>query len=136
MMKQEFERLAKIEVTEETYTKIIEPMYMATELSKQDFINLLNLKVLEAPKVKDIKKMRIRDRSGCSMTPNGCWYHVKWVELIDVDIATGKFIVKPLDDSDRQRLADEGHDLHYAYDYDFDYLMCIDTQKKPIALGF
>lgn len=136
MMKQEFERLAKTEVTEETYTKIIEPMYMAMELSKQDFISLLNLKVLAAPKAKDIKKMRIRDRSGCSMTPNGCWYHVKWVELVDVDIASGKFIVKPLDDSDRQRLADEGHDLHYAYDYDFDYLMCIDTQKKPIALGF
>lgn len=50
MMKQEFERLAKIEVTEETYTKVIEPMYLATDLSKTDFIKLLNLKALQAPK--------------------------------------------------------------------------------------
>lgn len=136
MMKQEFERLAKIEVTEETYTKVIEPMYLATDLSKTDFIKLLNLKALQAPKVveKTIKKMAVRDRSGFMKTPNGCYYHIEYVELVDVDIRTGKFIVKPLEDEDFQKLREEGHDLNLGYDYDFDYTQCIDTKKKPITL--
>lgn len=138
MMKQEFERLAKIEVTEETYTRVIEPMYLATDLSKTDFIKLLNLKALQAPKVveKTIKKMAVRDRSGFMKTPNGCYYHIEYVELVDVDIRTGKFIVKPLEDEDFQKLREEGHDLNlgYDYDYDFDYTQCIDTKKKPITL--
>lgn len=134
MMKQEFERLAKIEVTEETYTKVIEPMYLATDLSKTDFIKLLNLKALQAPKVveKTIKKMAVRDRSGFMKTPNGCYYHIEYVELVDVDIRTGKFIVKPLEDEDFQKLREEGHDLNLGYD--FDYTQCIDTKKKPITL--
>lgn len=136
MMKQEFERLAKIEVTDETYSKVIEPMYLATNLSKQDFIKVLNLKALAAPKVKEknIKKMLVRDRSGYMKTPNGCYYHIEYVELVDVDIRTGKFIVKPLEDEDFQELVNEGKDLNLGYDYDFDYLNCIDTKKKPITL--
>lgn len=136
MMKEEFERLAKIEVSYETYSKVIEPMYIAADIPKQEFIKLLNLKALELPKVKtkNIKKMLIRDRSGCTKTPNGCWYHIRYVELVDIDIRTGKYIVKPLQDEDFQKLANDGHDLHFAYNYDFDYLQCIDTRKKPITL--
>lgn len=136
MMKEEFERLAKIEVTHETYSKIIEPMYLATDLSKQEFVKLLNLKALAMPKVKtkNIKKMLIRDRSGYTKTPNGCWYHIRYVELMDIDIRTGKCIVKPLEDEDFQKLADEGYDLHLAYDYDFDYTQCVDIKKRPIIL--
>ena len=44
MLKEEFERIAKIEVEEETYKKVIEPMYMATDLSKEEFVKTLNLK--------------------------------------------------------------------------------------------
>lgn len=74
MMWKEFEELAKVEVTFETYSKIIEPMYIAADLPKQDFIKLLNLKALAAPKIKkkNIKKMCVRDRSGYMKTPNGC----------------------------------------------------------------
>ncbi|MCM1119336.1 MAG: hypothetical protein NC543_08250 [bacterium] len=137
MMKQEFERLAKIEVTEETYTKVIEPMYSATDLSKMDFIKLLNLKALQAPKVveKTIKKMAVRDRSGFRKTPNGCYYHIEYVELVDVDIRTGKFIVKPLEDEDFRKLIEEGHDLNLSTDFDFDYIQCLDTKKKPVTLA-
>lgn len=136
-MKQEFERLAKIEVTDETYTKVIEPMYLATELSKQDFIKLLNLKALAAPKAKEktIKRMCVRNRSGFSMTPNGCWYYIEYVELVDVDIRTGKFIVKPLEDEDFQKLVSEGKDLNYSSNFDLDYMQCVDTKKKPIKLA-
>lgn len=138
MQKKEFERIAKIEVTEETYTKVIEPMYLATDLSKQDFVKLLNLKALEAPQTKKekvIKVMLIRDNSGFMKTPNGCYFHIEYVELVDVDIRTGKFIVAPLDGEDFQKLRNEGHDLHLGYHYDFDYTQCIDTKKKPIKLA-
>lgn len=136
MMKEEFERLAKIEVSHETYSKVIEPMYLATDLSKQEFIQLLNLKALVTPKVKvkDIKKMCVRDRSGCMKTPNGCWYHIEYVELVDIDISTGKFIVRALEDEDFQKLAEEGYDLNLSTGFDFDYTQCIDTKKKPITL--
>jgi len=136
MMWKEFEELAKIEVTFETYSKIIEPMYIAADLPKQDFIKLLNLKALAVPKVKEknIKKMCVRDRSGYMKTPNGCWYHIEYVELVDVDIRTGKFIVKALDDEDFRKLSESGHDLNYSTDFDFDYTQCIDTKKKPIQL--
>ena len=136
MMKSEFEKLAKIEVTDETYYKVIEPMYLATDIPKQEFVKLLNLKALAAPKVtvKDIKKMRIRSNSGDIKTPNGCYYYIEYVECIDVDIKTGKFIVKPLEDEDFEKLSREGKDLHYSTEYDFDYTRCIDTKKKPIIL--
>lgn len=42
MMWNEFEELAGYEVSYEDYTEIIEPMYMATNLSKTEFIATLN----------------------------------------------------------------------------------------------
>lgn len=42
MMKSEFEALAGYEVSFEDYSSIIEPMYMATNLSKQDFVKCID----------------------------------------------------------------------------------------------
>lgn len=135
-MKQEFEELAKVKVTEEVYSKVIEPMYLATDIPKREFIKLLNLKALaiQESREKDIKKMCVRDRSGYMKTPNGCYYHIRYVELAGVDIATGKYIVKPLRDKDFRKLAENGHDLDLNTSFDFDYTQCIDTRKKPIIL--
>lgn len=44
MMKHEFEKLAGYEVSYEDYEQIIEPMYMATEMSKQDFVKCIDKK--------------------------------------------------------------------------------------------
>lgn len=44
MMKHEFEALAGYEVSIEDYTNIIEPMYMSTDLSKQDFVKCIDKK--------------------------------------------------------------------------------------------
>ena len=44
MMYKEFEEIAGYEVSYEDYTNIIEPMYMATNLSKQQFVKLLDRK--------------------------------------------------------------------------------------------
>lgn len=46
-MKEEFEKIAGYEVTNEDYYRVIEPMYMATDLSKADFINCLDRKRFE-----------------------------------------------------------------------------------------
>lgn len=137
MMQKEFEALAGITVTTADYDNIIEPMYMATGLSKQDFIKTLNLKLFKnrVPKApKNIKKMLVRDRSGYTKTPNGCYYHIQYVEVVDTDIATGKFIIKALEEADYKALAAEGHDLNLGYDFDMDYIQCEDTKKKPIKL--
>ena len=47
MMHEEFEQLAGYRVTYEDYQNIIEPMYMATTLSKEEFIETLNRKRFE-----------------------------------------------------------------------------------------
>lgn len=44
MMKAEFEALAGYEVTDYDYDVIIEPMYMASPLSKEDFVKCINKK--------------------------------------------------------------------------------------------
>lgn len=41
MMKHEFEALAGYEVSVADYDNIIEPMYMATELSKEEFVKVI-----------------------------------------------------------------------------------------------
>lgn len=56
MMKQEFEALAGYQVSAEDYSKIIEPMYMATELSKQEFVKVLDKKRFALPTTAQIKR--------------------------------------------------------------------------------
>ena len=139
MMHKEFEQIAGIEVTYEDYTNIIEPMYMALNLSKQEFVKTLNLKFFtdRMPKPeKNIKRMLVRNRVGESKTPNGCYYYIEFVELVEVVIRTGKYVIKPLEEEDFQKLREEGRDLGYGYDYDMDYTQCVDTKKKPIELSW
>ena len=139
MMHNEFIEMSGLNVSYKDYTEMGEPMYMAVEnMSKQDFIKFItpSVKALikEYPKVKTIKKMLVRDRSGYRKTPNGCWYHIEYVELVDVDIRTGKYIVAPLEDEDFEKLRGEGRDLDHSTGYDFDYTDCIDKKRKPIEL--
>lgn len=59
MMKQEFEALAGYEVSWEDYTNIIEPMYMATNLTKQEFVKTINKKRFALKPLKTmIKEMK------------------------------------------------------------------------------
>lgn len=136
MMQHEFEQLAGREVTLEQY-KAIETLYMSSTLNKEDFVKSIKqmLKSISLPeKEKNIKKMCVRDRSGFRKTPNGCYYHIEYVELVDVDIKTGKYIVKELEEKDFERLSREGHDLNLNTSFDFDYTQCIDTKHKAIEL--
>lgn len=47
MMKYEFETLAGYKVSDKDYDEVIEPMYMATALSKQDFVKCIDRKRFE-----------------------------------------------------------------------------------------
>lgn len=44
MMKYEFEKIAGYEVSQEDYDNIIEPMYMAVELTKTEFVKCIDKK--------------------------------------------------------------------------------------------
>lgn len=44
MMKSEFEKIAGYEITYDDYKNIIEPMYLALNLEKKEFVKLLNKK--------------------------------------------------------------------------------------------
>ena len=138
MMKSEFESLAGRNVTDEQY-KAIETLYMSSNLEKAEFVKSIRtmLKSIPQPeKKKDIKRMAVRDRSGYRKTPNGCYYHIEYVELVDIDIKTGKYIIKPLEDKDFEQLAKDGHDLNLNTWFDFDYEDCIDEKKRPIELNY
>lgn len=89
MMKQEFEKLAGYEVSAEDYKNVIEPMYMATNLSKQEFVKSINRKAFEVKH--EYEKITV----GVKAMPNGTWM-VYEAELINVNIKTGKAEVKRL----------------------------------------
>lgn len=69
MMKHEFEALAGYEVSEKDYSGIIEPMYMATNLSKEDFVKVINKSrfALKTKKemVKEMKKIAEHLKKTC-----------------------------------------------------------------------
>ena len=88
MMKHEFEAIAKIEVTDEMYDTI-EKMYQATDLDKHTFISMLNLDNIAIAKKIDTVTIEV-DRF-----PNGTILHYE-AELIDIDVATGKPVIKRL----------------------------------------
>ena len=50
MTRKEFEIIAGVEVGEEEYNKVIEPMYLATGLDKHDFIKYINKSIFEKKK--------------------------------------------------------------------------------------
>lgn len=56
MMWKEFEEIAGYEVEYETYTNVIEPMYMATNMSKYEFVNCLNKKAFALPTEREMLK--------------------------------------------------------------------------------
>lgn len=59
MMKHEFENLAGYEVSYSDYTNIIEPMYMACDLDKSDFVKCINRKRFELEPLDKIHKRMI-----------------------------------------------------------------------------
>ena len=70
MMKEEFEALAGYEVSIRDYYDIIEPMYMATNLSKAEFVKTINrkhfdLKVKKAALLKAMQEIAEERKENC-----------------------------------------------------------------------
>lgn len=103
MMKHEFEQLAGYEVSTSDYDNIIEPMYMATNVTKAEFVKMIDRKRFEvkAESKKIVKVLNITDNSGSLRTPNGCYNHLVDVEVVKVDIRTGNIVVKIIPDTYR-----------------------------------
>lgn len=59
MMKFEFEQIAGYEVSNEDYDNIIEPMYMATNLSKYEFVKVVDRKRFEARHQKSMEQIEL-----------------------------------------------------------------------------
>ena len=94
MMKHEFETLAGYEVSTEDYEKIIEPMYLATNLTKQEFVSAISKKRFAIVKKEEEKAVFI---SNGNRTPNGAYVVGRWMIQIgnpDVSIKTGKITYK------------------------------------------
>ena len=89
MMKQEFEALAGYKVSVEDYNNIIEPMYSATNLTKQEFVKTINRKAFE---VKDEPKII---KVGVAKMPNGTWMTYE-AQIVNINIKTGLIEVKRL----------------------------------------
>ena len=56
MMKHEFEELAGYEVSAQDYSNIIEPMYMAVNVSKKDFVAMIDKKRFALPTKAEMKR--------------------------------------------------------------------------------
>lgn len=95
MMKHEFEELAKRTVTIEQY-EAIEALYMASDLSKSEFVKSIKglLKSIPEQPSRTVLTMAQHNMYGGMTTPNGACYMTIQVELINVDIKTGKKMVK------------------------------------------
>lgn len=75
MMQQEFEQLAGYEVSYEDYVDIIEPMYLAVDLSKSEFVQCINKKRFALPTLKSI----IRNMQQCAESLyESCTHYTDW----------------------------------------------------------
>ena len=75
MMQQEFEQLAGYEVSYDDYVNIIEPMYMATDLSKEDFVQCISKKRFALPTLKSI----IKNMQQCAASlKETCTHYTDW----------------------------------------------------------
>ena len=117
MMKCEFERLAKYEVSDEVY-KAIEILYMNGGLNKVDFVKKYGLTFRDF-RIKDEEKNKIYAiKKG--ITPNGCYYIVKYARLIKIDVGLRKNIIKYISEEER---IEKKLDI-YSYTYDFEESEC------------
>ena len=75
MMQKEFESLAGYEVSYEDYVNIIEPMYMATDLPKDEFVQCINKKRFALVPLKTIVKQMKECAASLKET---CTHYTDW----------------------------------------------------------
>ena len=98
MMQEEFETLVGYKVSSKFFDDVISPAYLASKLDKRQFSRRIS-KILDREAIEEKPEpnyiiIRVPDRSGYYTTPNGCWYYYRIAEVVDIDIASGKYVVK------------------------------------------
>lgn len=90
MMHEEFMKIAGYEVSYEDYTNIIEPMYMATNLSKEDFIKVIDRKRFDigAEKKRLLKKMKMIAKH----LKDTCTHYTDWEAQKELEATARKYI--------------------------------------------
>jgi len=138
LQQREFEEMIGATVAQSYFENVVKPMYAATNMSKENFVRLLNperFKEMERERSGSrARAMLVRNKAGQCRTADGLRYYVKYVELVDVDMKTGKYVVKDLDPYSKEKIRESGKSLDYATEYDFDYTRCVDRRGKAIEL--
>ncbi len=79
MMWKEFEKIAGYEVSMDDYENIIEPMYMATNLSKEEFVKCLDKKRFAIPTKAEIRrKLKKAMRAEADHLADICGHYTDW----------------------------------------------------------
>lgn len=106
MLHSEFCKIAKCEISYKAYKEAFEPLYMTMDVDKASFVKMLLPAIKEVAK-KEEEEARKRQKlifvSDGRKTPNGCYYLGDFVKLVDVDIPTGKVVVRELTDDEYQK---------------------------------
>ena len=79
MLKEEFEKIAGYEVSPEDYKNIIEPMYLATNLSKADFVACIDKKRFALRPLKSL----VKDMKKCAASLKETCTHYRDFETIE-----------------------------------------------------
>lgn len=109
MMKIELEERLGFQITDEGFEEL-NNMYMASTLDKNEFAKM----VKSGAKKYQIKKEEKLYKVKVGITPNGCYYIVRYARLIDIDIKTGYNLIKYISNEER---IEKGLDI-YSYDFD------------------
>ena len=117
MMKHEFENIAGYEVSWDDYNKIIEPMYSATNLSKEEFVKTLNKKRFALVPLKTLVKRMQKEAEHLKET---CTHYTDYESKEKLDDIVKEYI-------DRKY----GERCHYKDHDDLDFLT--DEEKAIIV---
>lgn len=103
MLHSEFCKIAKCEISYKAYKEAFEPLYTAMDIDKASFVKMLLPAIKEVAKREEEearKKQKLIFVSDGTKTPNGCYYLGDFAKLVDVDIPTGKIVVRELTDDE------------------------------------
>lgn len=106
MLHFEFCKIAKCEISYEAYKQGFEPLYMTMDIDKYAFVKMMSSAIKTVAKreaEQERKNQKLIFVSDGTKTPNGCYYLGEFVKMVDVDIPTGKVIVRELTDDEYQK---------------------------------
>ena len=138
MNKHEYEQLTETTVCDYDYYNIIEPMYMATNLSKQDFVRTINTKAFDMPKpIEPDKLVRVRiPYKKNEFTGKWDTYYTMDIiaKFVDWDIGSGCAEIKLYPEKKHNELMEKVYDIEVDYVLDLD--RCCGKNGRKLGKAF